>query len=89
MKNRTNVMGLGGQNDRITVYDWLRLIATIFVVIGHSAYLTIKTTYGGVAYELPTNVNHIYSSAVLTWLRFLSGWCKFRSNGMSIPLATA
>ena len=41
---------------RVTVYDWLRLIAMIFVVIGHSAYLEVPTRYGGVAYALPDNV---------------------------------
>ena len=35
------------ENKRDTTYDWLRLIATIFVVIGHSAYLSMQTKYGG------------------------------------------
>ena len=31
---------------RAELYDWIRLLATLFVVLGHSAYLEIKTTYG-------------------------------------------
>ena len=67
---------------RVTVYDWLRLLATIFVVIGHSAYLNIQTTYGGVAYDLPESVNPLYYSSVLTWLREVSGWVY----GFHMPL---
>ena len=35
------------EGERVKVYDWLRLFATIAVVIGHSGYLTIATAYGG------------------------------------------
>lgn len=59
---------------RVTVYDWLRVIATIFVVIGHSAYLNIQTTFGGVAYELPSNLNAAYNSSLLIGCRYLAGW---------------
>ena len=37
---------------RAELYDWIRLLATLFVVLGHSAYLEIKTTYGMVDYDL-------------------------------------
>lgn len=33
--------------ERIVLYDWIRLIATTFVVLGHSTYLTITTELGG------------------------------------------
>lgn len=33
--------------ERVDIYDWVRLIATIFVVIGHSAYLKISAAFGG------------------------------------------
>lgn len=47
---------------------------TIFVVIGHSAYLNIQTTYGGVSYELPETLNVMYNSHFLSLLRGFSGW---------------
>lgn len=46
---------------RVDLYDWLRLIATIFVVIGHSAYLVVQSTYGIINYELPANVDSTYT----------------------------
>ncbi len=64
----------GGYSERVAVYDWVRLFATIFVVIGHSTYLNIQTTYGGVAYELPDNLNALYYSRGLSWIRWLAGW---------------
>ena len=36
---------------KVHVYEWVRLIATILVVIGHSNYLIINTKYGGVDYS--------------------------------------
>lgn len=74
----TNVRG----GARVLVYDWLRLIATIFVVIGHSAYLSIHTTYGGVEYQLPETVNRIYYAGFMRWLRSMSGWVY----GFHMPL---
>lgn len=40
-------------SSHVLIYDWLRLIATIFVVVGHSAYYVIQPANGGVSYELP------------------------------------
>ncbi len=68
--------------ERVVVYDWLRLVATIFVVIGHSAYITMQTTYGGVNYELPQNLNEFYNSGFLTFCRFLPNWIY----GFHMPL---
>lgn len=73
MKSCIKIMQDGMQN-REKVYDWVRLIATIFVVIGHSAYLKIHTAHGGVDYILPTNISPVYNSQFLVYLRFLSGW---------------
>lgn len=62
------------KTSRVTLYDWLRLIATIYVVIGHSAYLNIQTAYGGVAYELPSVVHssvpllHFVIQKITTWI---------------------
>lgn len=75
---RTNVRGGG----RVLVYDWLRLIATVFVVIGHSAYLSIHTTFGGVEYQLPETINSLYYSGFMTWLRSMAGWVY----GFHMPL---
>ena len=63
-----------GVYSRDEVYDWLRLIATVFVVIGHSAYLSINSIYGGVAYELPEQVHPLFCSRVFLWLRWLPEW---------------
>ena len=38
---------------RETVYDWLRLIATLLVVLGHSFYLSNHTAIGSIDYVLP------------------------------------
>ncbi len=58
---------------RDLTYDWIRLIATIYVVIGHSAYLEIETTFGGVSYALPDTLNDAYYSLVLTFFRRMTG----------------
>lgn len=62
------------QYRRETIYDWVRLIATIFVVVGHSAYLTMQTTYGGVEYILPQNLSIVYNFKIMDFFRYLSGW---------------
>lgn len=75
-------LDLAGGGQREEVYDWLRLIATIFVVIGHSAYLNIQTTFGGISYELPENISIVYNSALLEFCRNLSSWVY----GFHMPL---
>jgi len=35
-----------GRSGRVALYEWLRLIATLMVVLGHSTYLRISTQYG-------------------------------------------
>lgn len=59
---------------RFDEYDLLRIIGTLFVVIGHSAYLNIQTGVGGVAYSLPADVASIYANNFFEFERFLSGW---------------
>lgn len=59
---------------RLVVYDWLRLIATIWVVIGHSAYISMTTTYGGVSYTLPENLSATYNGGILTFCRNLTSY---------------
>lgn len=79
---RTAVQNEWAGTERVTLYDWLRLISTAFVVIGHSAYLNIQSTYGGVAYELPERISVLYSSSFLSFCRELSGWVY----GFHMPL---
>ncbi|SEK44702.1 Acyltransferase family protein [Pseudobutyrivibrio ruminis] len=59
---------------RLTVYDWVRFLATVFIVIAHSTYLGMETTYGGVAYEAPANLSPMYFSVGLENHRFIASW---------------
>lgn len=52
------------------------------MVIGHSAYLKITTTFGGVDYLLPENISQAYNSGFLGFCRYLSGW----AYGFHMPL---
>lgn len=70
------------ETKRVTVYDWLRLIATIWVVLGHSGYIVNDSLCGGVNYSLPENVSPVYYSAGLTFLRDLARW----TYGFHMPL---
>lgn len=56
--------------EKILVYEWLRLFATIFVVIGHCSFIQ----FGGVGYNLPQNLSPIYSSSAFKFLRYFSDW---------------
>lgn len=55
------------ETKRVTVYDWLRLIATIWVVLGHSGYIVNDSLCGGVNYSLPDS-----PLAYSTWARALA-----------------
>lgn len=46
------------KNGRIVSYEYVRLFATILVVIGHSNYLTITTKYGG--WTIPLSQYQMY-----------------------------
>lgn len=56
------------------IYDYTRIIAICAVVIGHSAYLYITSTYGGIDYKLPENVSPVYYSGFFDCWRFLSSF---------------
>ena len=58
---------------RNIVYDWLRVIATLMVLIGHSSYIKIHTKLGGVDYVLPENISTVYYSLPFLLFRKLSG----------------
>lgn len=61
---------------RVAEYEWLRLIATVFVVVGHSAFWVINTTHGGVYYGADEFVwiAPAYFSAVFGGVRAVAGW---------------
>ena len=61
-------------NKRVSVYDWVRLLATVFVIIGHSIYLSNTTNLGGVFYDLPAGVHPLYSILVYGVLERLRNW---------------
>ncbi len=59
---------------RVELYDWLRLLAMLCVVIGHSAYLSIQTAHGGVSYTLPADLSPAYNGVVFQLLRYLASY---------------
>ena len=61
---------------RVPEYEWLRLIATVFVVVGHSAFWVINTTHGGVYYGADEFgwIAPAYFSAVFGGVRAMAGW---------------
>lgn len=67
---------------RVDVYDWVRLIAIVFVVVGHSVYLNFHTMYGGVDYAVPNYVSSSYHSIFFELDRFIAGWVY----GFHMPL---
>lgn len=69
-------------NDRESIYDWVRLIAIIFVVIGHSTYLKMTSTYGGVSYVVSPEISDTYYSGIFLAQRFLVSWVY----GFHMPL---
>lgn len=61
------------ENKRVSYYDWLRMIATFYVVFGHSLYLDHKTLYGGIDYlELTGAKNIYYTSYYQSCLKIVS-----------------
>jgi len=72
----------GKVGKRVVVYDWLRLFATIFVVVGHSSYLNIQAANGGVSYKLPADLSSAYYSFILEFSRKIVGWVY----GFHMPL---
>lgn len=63
------------ETKRDALYDWLRLIATVFVVIGHSCYVRITTEHGGINYDIAQLPLHpVFYSWPLGLCRELSYW---------------
>lgn len=63
-------------------YDLLRIIAILFVVLGHSAWIDSAGEYGALHYQLPANLAPAYNSWLLTAQRYLVGWIY----GFHMPL---
>jgi len=55
------------KKERVSVYDWLRLIATVLVVIGHSRYIAMDATNGSVHYVLPEFTNPAFYSYIISF----------------------
>ena len=55
------------KKERISVYDWLRLIATVLVVIGHSRYIAMDAANGSVHYVMPEFTNPAFYSYVISF----------------------
>lgn len=69
------------ERDRAIVYDWVRLLATLMVVIGHSTYLSISNGNGGVNYQLPLDTSIVYMN-IVEIIGILGGWIY----GFHMPL---
>lgn len=67
---------------RVEIYDWVRLWATILVILGHSAFTELHTDFGGVVYEIPSNVNWVYETRIFDFYIRLPGWIY----GFHMPL---
>lgn len=70
------------EKKRDHTYDWVRIIAIFFVVIGHSAYLSMSSTSGGVDYQLPSDINPIYYTFIFDIFRKAASWVY----GFHMPL---
>lgn len=55
------------KRERVCVYDWLRLIATVLVVIGHSRYISMDAANGGVHYVMPEFTNPAFYSYIVSF----------------------
>lgn len=62
------------QKKRVELYDVLRVIAIILVVLGHSQYYDIGQFGSAITYQLPSDINSAWNDKILAWFRSLSGW---------------
>ena len=51
MKDIQTINGNKEEKNRVIIYDVLRVIAIILVLISHSAYINNVSEYGGVSYS--------------------------------------
>lgn len=50
---------LAVRKEKIVLYDVIRFIAIILVLIGHSTYLNVISNYGGIEYKRYNNFKTI------------------------------
>lgn len=67
---------------RTTLYDTIRLLGTILVLIGHSTYVSFGEFWGGVDYIIPSNVSSVFYSSLLNVYRQIQTW----TYGFHMPL---
>ncbi len=67
---------------KINTYSLFRLIIILFVVIGHSTYLSMASISGAVNYAMPENAAAVFSTGFYKVLEFLSS----RVNNFHMPL---
>ncbi len=62
------------QTERVVIYDWLRIVATLWVIIGHSVTLHESLAHGLDLPAVATSISPAYDGRFLAFCRFLSGW---------------
>lgn len=55
--------------ERVIIYDYIRVFATVLVVIGHASYLTMETKYGGIS--LPSEYNTTAQRLIDAFVRLI------------------
>ena len=70
------------KKEKVVLYEWMRLIATIFVVIGHSSYIAMSTSLGGVSYIRGPETSPVYFSDFFMLKNAIGDWVY----GFHMPL---
>lgn len=72
---RTLSANTPSNNNKVSVYEWMRIIGTIFVVIGHSGYFYISTKFGGINYALSEEIyQHFFYHAINKFILYSSSF---------------
>ncbi len=63
------------ENRRVEIYDWIRVLGMILVVLGHASYISHATDFGSISYELPYTINGHYQDDIIpNAIRTIGGW---------------
>ena len=54
---------------RVSLYDWVRLIATLLVVIGHATYMGMETDSGSLSFPLSASQEIAFSGPVIDFFK--------------------
>lgn len=57
---------------KINTYGLVRILAILFLVIGHASYLSVGTPLGGVNWVEPANISPVYYTLAFRLLRLIS-----------------